>query len=407
MILACSKLITCQSRRLPIENSAIVVRGSSIEAIGPFDKIRKRFPGSRVLSLQNSLIMPGLVNLHSHLELPSLLECIRTHTFPGWIINLIRLKRNLSKRQYASACRQNISTLLQTGTTTVGEICTHGVSSSLLMQSGLRGFIFDEIIKMGPKDSKFEVPDLQFQRSHLFRPGLSLHSPYTVCESLSRDISSLSRYKQIRLAMHVAESKDEIRLLQRKTSGLAKLYQFAHWDLDWAPRGSSSFEYLHRIGFLSSNLLAVHAVQVTDGDIDIIKKCRVSIAHCPRSNNELGVGKMPLKKMLDAGITVGLGTDSLASVPTLNLWDEMRYAYKIHKKDGVTAEDIFKIATIGGAKALGMDSAIGTLEPGKKADIIVVPLPRNNTGDLHLDLLRETKFCILSLVEGRILMQER
>jgi cytosine/adenosine deaminase-related metal-dependent hydrolase len=103
---------------------------------------------------------------------------------------------------------------------------------------------------------------------------------------------------------------------------------------------------------------------------------------------------------------VGLGTDSLASVPNLNMWDEMRYARKIHKKDGVTAEDIFKLATIGGAKALGLDKEIGTLEPGKKADLIAVPLPKKDTGDLYSDLLRETKSCIMTMVNGKILYRE-
>ena len=112
---------------------------------------------------------------------------------------------------------------------------------------------------------------------------------------------------------------------------------------------------------------------------------------------------MPLKKFLDAGITVGLGTDSLASSPTLNMWDEMRYAYQIHRRDGISAEDIFRLATIGGAKALGLDKEIGTLEPGKKADIIAVPLPKKNTGDLYSDLLRETKSCIMTMVNGKIL----
>jgi 5-methylthioadenosine/S-adenosylhomocysteine deaminase len=115
---------------------------------------------------------------------------------------------------------------------------------------------------------------------------------------------------------------------------------------------------------------------------------------------------MPLKKFLDAGITVGLGTDSLASVRTLNLWDEMRYAYRIHRRDGISAEDIFRVATIGGAKALGLNKDIGTIEPGKKADIIVVPLPKKNTGNLYNDLLRETKSCIMNMVNGKILYRE-
>lgn len=203
--------------------------------------------------------------------------------------------------------------------------------------------------------------------------------------------------------MHVAESQDEIRLLQRKKNGLEKLYQAAGWDIAWAPEADSPFDYLHRLGLLSRNFLAVHAVQATDRDISLMKKSRTPVAHCPRSNKETGVGKMALKKFLDAGITIGLGTDSLASSPSLNLWDEMRYALRVHKNSGISAWDIFTMATIGGAKALGMEKEIGSLEPGKKADIIAVPLPEKNTGDIYSDLLRETKSCIMSMVNGKII----
>lgn len=115
---------------------------------------------------------------------------------------------------------------------------------------------------------------------------------------------------------------------------------------------------------------------------------------------------MPLKKFLDAGITVGLGTDSLASSPSLNMWDEMRYAWQIHRRDGITARDIFNLATIGGANALGMDKEIGTIEPGKKADLIAVSVPKKNTGDIYSDLLRETKSCIMSMVNGKIIYSD-
>ncbi len=207
--------------------------------------------------------------------------------------------------------------------------------------------------------------------------------------------------------MHVAESKDEIRLLQGRTSGFEKLYERVRWDTAWAPSADSSFEYLHRLGLLDSRFLAVHAVQVTEDDIHLIKKTGTSIAHCPRSNNETGVGKMPLKRFLNAGIAVGLGTDSLASSPSLNMWDEMRYAYRIHRRDGVNARDILRLATAGGAKGLGKDSEIGSLEPGKRADIIAVPLPKKKTDDLYSDLLRETKCCTMAIVNGSILRSIR
>lgn len=398
MIITAPKLLTLQHGMKPINNGAVVFSHGIIQAAGPARDAMTKYPSHRVYSIKNAVLMPGLVNLHSHLELPPLLERVCAKTFPAWIINLIRAKKDLSNKDYQSATRININTLIQTGTTTVGEICTHGVSPFLLKQSGLRAFVFHEIINMGSGVQISRRAD-----SALIQSGLSPHAPYTVSQTALRAISRISQKKGIRVAMHIAESKEEMRLLQRKKSGLEELYHLAGWDIGWAPHGDSSIEYLKEIGFLSPHLLAVHAVQVTGRDIEIIRKSRVSIAHCPRSNKETGVGKMPLKKFLDAGVTVGLGTDSLASSPTLNMWDEMRYAHQIHRRSGVSAADIFRLATINGAKALGLDKEIGTLEPGKKTDIIAVPLPEKDTGDIYSDLLRETKSCIMTMVEGKIL----
>jgi cytosine/adenosine deaminase-related metal-dependent hydrolase len=374
--------------------------------VGPARDTLKKYPSHRIYSFKNAVLMPGLINLHSHLELPPLLERIRAKMFSDWIINLIRTKKELSSINYQSAARININTLIQTGTTTVGEICTHGVSPALLKQSGIRSIVFHEIISMNHKVGPDHLSSLIAHSSSRMRKGLSPHSPYTVSDTALSAIHQFARKKDVLLSMHIAESKDEIRLLQRKKSGLDRLYQFAQWDLNDAPRGISSFDYLKRIGCLSPRLLAVHAVHVTKKDIELIRKSKVSVAHCPRSNKETGVGRMPLEKFLDAGVTVGLGTDSLASSPSLSLWDEMRYAHQIHRRSGVLAEDMFRLATIGGATAIGLDKEIGTLGPGKKADIIAVPLPKKDTGDIYSDLLRETKSCIMTMVDGKTLFQD-
>ena len=371
--------------------------------MGAARRIKKKYPNHRVQSYKNDVLMPGMVNVHTHLEIPPLLDTVRARTFPEWIINLIRAKKSLSVQDYKRTAKRNIENLIQYGTTTVGEICTHGVSPATLNEAGLRAVVYQEIISMDPH--RPFIPSSADCSRPLSRitSGFSPHSPYTISEAVLRGICNISREKGIRLAMHIAESRDETRLLQGKRTGLHELYHLAEWDLSWAPKGLSSIEYLGRIGMLTCHLLAVHVVQVTEKDIRLIKKSKVPIGHCPRSNKETGVGKMPLEKFLNAGITVGLGTDSLASSPSLNLWDELRYAFKIHRRNGITAEDLFRLATIGGAKALGLEKEIGTLEVGKKADIIVVPMPANNTGDIYFDLLRETKSCIMMMVNGKIL----
>ncbi len=408
MIITSQKILPTHPGEPLINNGAVVCRLGTILDIGPVDIIIRKYPRYRVVRLRNTVLLPGLVNLHTHLELPPLLDAVRARAFPDWVLNLIQAKKELDTTGYAIAAKQNVRSLIRSGTTTVGEICTHGVSPGVLKRSGLRATVYQEIISMGPSSPISRLQSLVPRPStNLVRTGLSPHAPYTVSATALLQIKKLALRNHLHLCMHVAESKDEIRLLQRKKSRFEKLYRAVGWDTDWSPSADSPFAYLHTLGLLNENFLAVHAVQATDKDIMLIKRSRVSIAHCPRSNRETGVGKMPLRKLLDAGVVVGLGTDSLASSPSLNLWDEMRSAYRMHRSDGVTVKDIFALATSGGAKALGMFNTIGSIAPGKRADIIAVPLPKKDTGDIYSDLLRETKSCIMSIVDGKILYHDR
>jgi 5-methylthioadenosine/S-adenosylhomocysteine deaminase len=414
MILISPTILTMRPGAAPIVNGAIVIIRDRIAAVGPADRIIKYYPRHRLYRFENAVLMPGLVNLHAHLELPPLLDAVRAPAFPDWVLNLVRTKRELTANDYASAAAQNIKTLIRSGTTTVGEICTHGLSPELLKQSGLRAVIYHEMISIAP--SSFvprpsslvpHLPSLATRPlSSLVKAGISPHAPYTVSKAVLIMTGEISRKKNLRLAMHVAESRDEIRLLQGKKSGFEKLYRAAGWDPAWAPSADSSIQYLHDLGLLGRNFLAVHAVHATDSDIRLIRKTRASVAHCPRSNRETRVGKMSLRKFLDAGVIVGLGTDSLASSPSLNMWDEMRYAYRVHRRDGVSALDVFTLATTGGAAALGMDKETGSLEPGKRADVIAVRLPKKKSGDPYSGLLGETESCIMSVVNGKIIWME-
>jgi cytosine/adenosine deaminase-related metal-dependent hydrolase len=408
MIITSQKLLTLQDDTLPVNHGAVVFGRGIIIAAGAAKNILKNHPGHRVFRVENAVLMPGLINVHTHLELPPLLDVVRAGTFPDWVLNLIQVKKALDTKEYAIAAKQNVRSIMRSGTTTIGEICTHGVSPAVLKQSGLRATIYQELISMDPSSPIAHLPSPVVRPStNLIRTGLSPHAPHTVSDTVLFQIKKLSLRKHLRLCMHVAESKDEIRLLQRKKNRFEKLYRAVGWNTAWAPSADSPFEYLHTFGLLNDDFLAVHAVQATDNDIRLIKRSGVPVAHCPRSNRETGVGKMPLKRFLDAGVVVGLGTDSLASSPSLNLWDEMRFAYRIHRSDGVTVKNIFTLATAGGARALGMANMIGSIKPGKRADIIAVPLPKKNTGDIYSDLLRETKSCIMSVVDGKILYHDR
>jgi 5-methylthioadenosine/S-adenosylhomocysteine deaminase len=356
--------------------------------------------------------MPGLINVHTHLELPPLLRSIQAGAFPDWVMNLIKAKRSLHDRDYYTAAVRNVESVIKSGTTCVGEICTEGASPGILKRSRIRARIFHEIIDMsqnvapgvrGGSALLYRINHALSRETALIKMGLSPHAPHTVSTAALLYLSSVARMKKLPLCMHVAESRDELNLLQGKKSGFEKLYKAAGWDRAWSPSAASPFEYLHNLGLLGPGFLAVHAVHATDPDIKLIRRSGAAVAHCPRSNHETGVGRMRLHEFLNAGIPVGLGTDSLASSPSLNLWDEMRYAFRAHKADGITASTIMELATLGGANTLGMADQIGSLAPGRKADIIAVPLPSRTTGDLYYDLLRETKSCMMSVVNGTII----
>ena len=387
--------------KIPRAKSAIRVRGSRIVALGPADVLCRSHPRDRIMDLGNAVVMPGLVNVHAHLELPSLTAKSISSDYAQWVLSLLKAKRQLSQRDYRKAASANTRKLVETGTTTVGEICTHEASPNVIRRSGIRAVIYHEIIAPRP-GSGVPIP-MGLSATALVAHGLSPHSPHTTSTEAIEQIRALAERRGLPLCMHVAESKDEGDLLRRSPSGLDRLYHAAGWQRSWAPRGRSSFAYLYRTGILGSRFLAVHAVHTDDLDRSIIKRTGTAIAHCPRSNRAIGVGTMPLKRFLDHGIIVGLGTDSLASVPTLSLWDEMRFALRTHRRFGVTARDLLRIATIGGAQALGMGKDIGTLEPGKRADLIAVPIPRRLSGDLCSDLLRETKSCTMTMVDGKVL----
>ncbi len=404
MILTAPILLTMRPGAGPIINGAISLRGSTILDVGPGKRIIDKFPKERVMKLENAVLLPGLVNAHTHLELPALLEETRAGGFADWVMNLIEAKKKLHDKDYLSSTLRNIETLTRTGTTTVGEICTHNISPAALRACGLRAVVYHEIITMS--DLAARPRSLRFIKSRaegLIKSGVSPHAPHTVSETALTWIRDIARKKNLPLCMHVAESRDELGLLQRKKSGLERLYGFAGWDTAQAPRAKSPFEYLGKLGLLNKTFLAVHAVHASDSDIALLKKTGAPVAHCPRSNKEIGAGRMRLKDFMDAGIPVGIGTDGLASSPSLSIWDELRYARKIHRRDGISAREMLGLGTIGGAKALGLEKEIGTLAPGKKADIIAVPLPQKSTGDIYNDLLRETECCIMMMVNGKLI----
>lgn len=412
-----SKIILFAEKVLPIsipplDGYAVIIEQGSIIDIETISEAERRNPYADKIRLEGAVIMPGFVNLHTHLELTGLKGKITEGLdFYDWIKELVKQKMVMTKKEYEDGVHMGIKEMISTGTTSVGEITLESISPYILNNYGIRGKVFYEVL--GP--SEFLAGYLWFRKkrefkrfkdSDLLKAGISPHSCYSLSRGLLKRVSDYSLKHGVSLSSHISETEEEKRFVRE---GKGKIKEFIE-GLGFTPPlpsySDSPIEYFKELGLLRKDFIGAHSVWVNKKDIDIMKESSVSVAHCPRSNTNLNVGKAPVVDFIKEGINVGLGTDSLASNKSLNMWDEMRMAYKLHSSDGLMPIDIFKMATINGAKALGLEDKVGTIDVGKKADIIAVRMPKDLSGDIYSDLLRETRDVLLTMVSGRILYQE-
>lgn len=266
---------------------------------------------------------------------------------------------------------------LESGTTAVGEIVTARNLAPLYRDSRLSGRLFFELV--GHDNSRFrgalqEAVELaQESSAGAFSAGLSPHAPYTLGEETFPLIRDAASGASLPLAIHCSESPEETDFVFASSGELAeRFYPFVGWERYLTPpRRCSTTELLDRGRLLTDSTLAIHCVQVSRADAEILKRRGVSVALCPRSNERLDVGRAPVALLRKLGIPLVLGTDSLASNDTLSLWDELRFALDQFPAD-LSAPDLFRMVTRGGAVALGIQGDHGSLEKGKRADFQIV-----------------------------------
>ncbi len=368
----------------PIRDAALLIEGTSIRAAGPRAVLKRGYPGVPWRDLGEAILLPGLVNVHTHLELSTLRGQVPPgRSFADWVIHLLEKRSRLTSETYAPAVEQGITELIRSGTTCVGEVSSAGASLGGLKQNGLRGVVYHEVI--GPDQARAEgIAEMSFGRLERMRDeargglleiGISPHAVYSVSPRLFEWCREAQQRLGLKAAIHTAESPAEIEYLRSGTGEIrTRLLRATGWgEIPPPALGATPVDYLSRLGMLDPRCLLVHAVHLTEEDLDIGAKSGVAVAHCPRSNAYLDVGRAPLKAFRDRGIPVGLGTDSLASNESLSLWDEIRFAHQAHEGLLSPAEWI-GMATVGGARALGLDMVIGTLDPGKQADVTALAL---------------------------------
>jgi len=375
----------------PIENGAVAVKGATIEDVGSLDDLAKKYPKADVDDVGNAAILPGFVNCHSHLEVTALRGALDSveHDFYTWLITLTKLRGEvLNDDDIETAALAGAVEGLSAGVTCFGDIGRFGRAGfKALTTAGLRGVLFQEtdfsadgrtadadFEKLG---NKFE--DLRAQSTDLVEVGISPHAPYTVSRELFERIARFAIDEKIKITTHAAESREEDDLLRNGTGFFTTVYE--KFGVEWKSPRCSSIEFLAQTGILETRPLLAHCITVSDRDIEIIRETGSSIAHCPKSNAKFGHGYAPFERFLDSNIAVGLGSDSVASNNSCDMLEEARFAAfaarnRPDKSRFITARDVLRASTIGGAAALGLNEKIGSLEKGKQADLVVIRLDR-------------------------------
>ncbi|HMI47601.1 MAG TPA: amidohydrolase family protein [Gemmatimonadaceae bacterium] len=369
----------------PIENGTVVESDGIISYVGP----RADAPSGKDYDLGDAILLPGLVNTHTHLELTAMRGFLENCQFTEWIDRL-RQSRNeiLDSAMLLDSARLGIIEGLEAGITTYADTCSSGVVMQAMRELGVRGIMYQEVFGPDPSQSNVamreleeRVDKLQLEQTDLVALGVSPHAPYTVSDALYKAAAKLANTRRLPLAMHIAESRQEYDLVVSGTGDFAERWQ--RRGIPVAPRARSPIALLEQHGALDRAPLLIHCVRVDDADIEIMVRHSCAVAHCPASNAKFGHGIAPLLPLLAAGIRVGMGSDSVASNNRMDILDEARLAVLIHrastrKHDAFGAHQALELATIGGARALGLDSRIGSLEVGKDADLAAfrIDIPR-------------------------------
>jgi cytosine/adenosine deaminase-related metal-dependent hydrolase len=362
----------------PIRNGRLAVENGRItEAPDGPAADRVRFPGC--------VIIPGFVNAHSHLELTVLRGFLEGLPFSDWISRLTRtVLKELSRPDMLCSARLGCIEMIRAGVTCLGEVMNFGTGWEAMREAGLQGVAYQEVF--GPADGQAaealaglmrKVEGYRKEETETFRVGVSPHAPYTVSANLYRSVNEFAAREDLRLTTHIAESEDEGMFVRWGAGPFAE--KWTERGIPVEPPGCSPIAYLDSLGLVRPEMLLVHAIDLEEADFQTLREKRPSLAHCPKSNAKLAHGIARIPEIRETGITIGLGTDSVASNNVADMFEEMRAAIfqqrgRTQKLDALDAQTVFRMATLGGAECLGLAGHLGSLDIGKRADFVVVDL---------------------------------
>ncbi len=385
---------------------AVAIKGGAIVAVGAPSDLLSRYLSKQKISRPRAVVLPGLVNTHTHAAMNLLRGIADDLPLMDWLTKFIfpAEGRNVSPGFVKAGTLLACAEMVRGGTTTFADMYYFESDvAAAVDQCGMRAVLGETWIDFPVPDHKDLPESITMTRAFLEKwkghprvmAAIAPHAPYTNAKEALLAARDLAREFQAPLLIHLSETRDEQKQIADK-------------------HGTTPAKWLDSIGFLGPNVLAAHGVWLDPDDLRLLAERRVGLAHNPESNMKLASGVAPVVAARKAGIAVGLGTDGVAgSNNDLDMWEAMDFAGKLAKVStmdptALPAKDLLRMATIEGARAMKLEDRIGSLEPGKRADLVAVDLGKSRTSpvwDLYSTLVYSAKESdvTLTMVEGRVL----
>jgi 5-methylthioadenosine/S-adenosylhomocysteine deaminase len=388
---------------------AIAIDGADIVAVGGADAINARYAGADTIDASGQVVIPGLINTHTHAPMVMFRGLADDLALQDWLQKYIfpAEAKTVSPAFVRTGTRLAALEMIESGTTTYADMYYFEAEiAKATREAGLRGVLGETIIGFPVADAKSPAESLayaeryidEFKGDPLIVPAVAPHSMYALDANALKACAALARKHDVPMLIHVAETETELKDSR-------------------ARHHLTPTAYLESLGFWTPRTVAAHGVWVDDGDIAILKRRGVAVSHNPESNMKLASGAAPITKYLAAGVTVALGTDGAASNNDLDMFGAMRQAAflaKLSTRDptAVPASTALDMATIDGARALGLDRLVGSLEAGKRADLITVSMTGARQTPMydsvsHLVYVARGDDVRNTIVDGRVLMRDR
>jgi len=402
-------VVTMDAEKRVIEDGAVAALGDAIVAVGTREELDARYDAERRIDARGRLVMPGLINSHAHAAMSLFRGIADDLSLDDWLQKYIfpAEARNVNEEFVRWGTKLGLLEMLRGGITTYADMYYfEDAVARVTKDAGMRGVLGETIIDFPAPDNKTTAAALAYTENFVKRwkgdalivAAVAPHSIYTCSEKTLQDAAALARRNGAPILIHVAEARFEL-------------------DQGRAKHGITPVAYLDRIGVLGPDVLGAHCVWVDEADIATLARTRTGCSHNPSSNMKTAAGVMPVPEMLAAGVPLGLATDGAASNNNQDLFEEMDLAAKLQKISkmdprALPAEQVVELATIGGARALHMAKQIGSLETGKKADLIIVDAGAPHATPMY-NVYSEIVFALkatdvrTTVVGGRVVMDER